>query len=129
MGDKDFRLKKGFLVTLLVVFILLSSSIILATGSGLNNDQVNDSNADANYSTSTLTIDSSRDPRAVDAKNWTEFHGDKNNQGYSTVRVPLIDHVLWRKLFKEDNDPTMIYSSPVILNEQVFIGTNNHKFS
>jgi outer membrane protein assembly factor BamB len=128
MGDKAFRIKNKFIATLFVVFILLSSSMILATVSGLNNDQRNGSITDANYKTSTFTIDSSRDPRLVDAKNWTEFHGDNNNQGYSAVRVPLIGHILWRKLFKEDNDPTMIYSSPVILNEQIYIGTNNHFF-
>jgi len=56
---------------------------------------------------------------------WPMFHHDIVHNGYSTSQAPNTNHVLWSRTI----DNQLSYSSPVIINGKVYIGSQNGNVS
>jgi outer membrane protein assembly factor BamB len=147
MGDSMFESLKKFNGACFIVCMFLVSSILLPSVSG--NIQGTESWADdlwwdnGNQLTigselnngAEFTPNSDSTPRSVDARarlidlnNWTELYGNNLNHGYTTATVPKIANSIWDRRMRDDNEnPVPVYSSPVVQNNQVFIGAGNMK--
>jgi outer membrane protein assembly factor BamB len=124
MGELESRKFRKILSAIIVCILLLGTVVTFSFTTPLvYGDTSNNISDESNFQLIS-------NPRTgSDSNNWTMFLGNTQNHGYSDNIIPKINTTVWTYKFKDKfGDPIPIFSSPVVYDDQVFIGVNNHIF-